>query len=297
VKYTQHPLSAAFPAMSADDLESLTNDITTHGQREPGVLYEGQVLDGWHRYQACEAAGAEFVAVEFIDADPVAFVISRNAHRRHLTASQRAAAVVMCAEWVKSGTNQHTKTGGEAASPPPKSNKELATAAGTTVRTVQQAKRAVEAGLGDAVRDGQMSAEAAVAVAKGEAPKAKNTPPRAPDRKPETPEPSQLKTGQGAHDGPTLDEIVDEQEQVIRERDAQIAALSADDKGEELLKQIKLTQHYQREIGMEQDKNARLMKERDELRKWQNRVCDVVGVDNARAAMVAIRSQFSKVAA
>jgi len=98
-------------------------------------------------------------------------------------------------------------------------------------------------------------------------------------------------------DGPTLDEIVDEQEKAIRERDAQIIALSAGDKGEELLKQVKLTQHYQREIGMEQDKNARLMKERDELRKWHNRVLDAVGEDTSTKALAAIRRAFAKEAA
>ena len=84
MKYTQHPLSAAFPSMSSDELAALAEDIRTHGQREPGVLLDGQVLDGWHRYQACERAGVEFVATVYTGTDPVAFVISRNAHRRQM---------------------------------------------------------------------------------------------------------------------------------------------------------------------------------------------------------------------
>lgn len=274
--YTQHPLSAAFPSMPEADLLALAEDISKNGQHEPGVLFEGQVLDGWHRHEACKLAGVEFVAVEYTGSDPVAFVISRNAHRRHLTASQRAAAVVMCAEWAK----PHRPKKGEAASPFSK-NEDLAKAAGTTVRTVQQAKRAVEAGFGDAVRDGQMSAEVAVAVAKGKEPKAKA-------RQEPTQEPDE---------GPTLSDIVDEQERTLRERDAQIAALSADDKGEELLKQVKLTQHYQREIGIEQDKNARLMRERDEAWKWRNKVCDAVGEPKPSDALAAIRRAFAKEAA
>jgi hypothetical protein len=54
------------------------------------VLLDGMVLDGWHRYLACAKAGVEFKAMNFDGADPVAFVISRNLHRRHLTPSQRA---------------------------------------------------------------------------------------------------------------------------------------------------------------------------------------------------------------
>jgi hypothetical protein len=89
---TQHPLSAAFPAMPEQELEALALDIEKHGQREPGVLFEGMVLDGWHRYLGCQKAGVEFRAVEFDGDDPVGFVISKNLHRRHMTASQRAAA-------------------------------------------------------------------------------------------------------------------------------------------------------------------------------------------------------------
>jgi hypothetical protein len=90
----QHPLSAAFPSMPEKEIEALTLDIEAHGQRESGVLLDGMVLDGWHRYLACDKLGVQFKAKDFDGADPVAFVISKNLHRRHLTASQRAAAVV-----------------------------------------------------------------------------------------------------------------------------------------------------------------------------------------------------------
>ncbi len=159
--YQQHPLSAAFPSMGQDGLDALVADIKEHGQREPGVLFEDMVLDGWHRYQACERAGVEFVATVYTGDDPVAFVISKNAHRRHLTAGQRATAVVSCHAWRKSGENQHTSGGGDSLSPPPASNAEMAAEAKTDVRTVQRAKRAVEAGLGEAVRDGKISVQAA----------------------------------------------------------------------------------------------------------------------------------------
>jgi hypothetical protein len=56
-RLTQHPLSAAFPAMSADDFAALVEDIKVNGQREPVIVFEGMVLDGWHRYSACVAAG------------------------------------------------------------------------------------------------------------------------------------------------------------------------------------------------------------------------------------------------
>ena len=98
--YTQHPLSAAFPAMSDEDFQALKDDIEVNGQREPVMLFEGMVLDGWHRYRACAELGLSVEKFTFSATDdPVAFVLSHNLHRRHLSASQRAAAVVACSEW------------------------------------------------------------------------------------------------------------------------------------------------------------------------------------------------------
>lgn len=159
----QHPLSAAFPAMPDAELGALVLDIEAHGQREPGVLYEGMVLDGWHRYVACEKAGLEFRAVEFSDGDPRAFVKSKNLHRRHLTGTQRAQAVVAVNEWAPTGRPGK----GEVASPFPEKGfstvAEMAQEAEVSQRTIQQVKKAngVDPKLGDAMRDGVINAERA----------------------------------------------------------------------------------------------------------------------------------------
>ena len=161
---TQHPLSAAFPAMSPQELSDLTDDIAAHGLRQPVITYEGQVLDGWHRYQACLHAEVKPALVEFDGVDPVALVMSLNMSRRHLTSSQRAEAATACAAWKPSGRQAVTPKGAAAA--PPKSNAELAEVAGVSVRTIQNAKRAHEAGLGSAVREGKVTVERAAAIAK-----------------------------------------------------------------------------------------------------------------------------------
>lgn len=168
----QHPLSAAFPSMPDGELGALAIDIEAHGQREPGVLYEGMVLDGWHRYLACRKVGREFKAVELNGEDPIAFVLSRNLHRRHLTASQRAAAVVAAHNWKPLGSNQHGV--GEGRNPVPTlTEKQMAEEAEVTTRTIRQAKAAHEAGLGDAVRDGMLSVKEAAQVATGKTPEEK----------------------------------------------------------------------------------------------------------------------------
>jgi hypothetical protein len=166
VEYTRHPLSAAFPDMSAEELDDLIADIEANGQKQPIVLYENQILDGWHRYQACTFLGRppQYTALP-ATVDPVAYVLSLNVHRRHLNASQRAVAVVTCREWAQEGANQHrgSAPGAEAQ---PATVKKLAEEANVSPRTIEQAKRTVEAGLADKVRDGELSVKRASEVAR-----------------------------------------------------------------------------------------------------------------------------------
>lgn len=161
-KWKQHPLSAAFPPMSDEEVEGLLADLRANGLRDPVVIYEGMVLDGWHRVQMCPLAGVEIRTKEFPERlDPMAYVISKNLHRRSLSSSQRAAAVTACTAWAQNGYNQHTESGGDPGSPPPSTNAQMAEMAGVSERTIQRAKKAEKAGLGDQVRSGELSAKEA----------------------------------------------------------------------------------------------------------------------------------------
>jgi ParB-like nuclease domain len=86
---TAHPHAAMFPMSLDDELAELTADIEKHGQREPIRLYEGQILDGRNRYEACLRIGIEPKTVQYEGDDPAAFVISANLYRRHLTPAQK----------------------------------------------------------------------------------------------------------------------------------------------------------------------------------------------------------------
>src|SRR6266700_3504491 len=88
-----HPIAEDFPSLSPEELRALAKDIATNGLREPIVLFEGKILDGRHRYQACmtENVPAEFI--EYNGSDPVAFVESMNFYRRHLTRHEKRARV------------------------------------------------------------------------------------------------------------------------------------------------------------------------------------------------------------
>jgi hypothetical protein len=86
-----HQLADLFPLMEGAEFDALVADIKKNGLHYPIFLYEGKILDGRNRYRACLAAGFE-PAVRNGDhhiGDPAGFVISRNIHRRHLTAKQR----------------------------------------------------------------------------------------------------------------------------------------------------------------------------------------------------------------
>jgi protein gp37 len=91
-EYKQHPLSAAFPGMSDDEFGELRADIAANGLHHAITLYEDAVLDGWHRYCACDQTGREarFEAFEGTWRQAIAFVKSANVARRHLTPGERA---------------------------------------------------------------------------------------------------------------------------------------------------------------------------------------------------------------
>lgn len=90
MKYEDHPLACIFPLMTEVEIAELGNDIAKIGQQEPLWLLNGKILDGRNRYRACELKGIEPVVQAWCGADPLAFVLSKNLHRRHLNESQRA---------------------------------------------------------------------------------------------------------------------------------------------------------------------------------------------------------------
>lgn len=90
-----HEFATIFPMMDAAGTAQMAGDIKNHGLRDKIVLHDGKILDGRNRFAACAIAGVE-PEYEFFDPrrhgrSALAFVVSKNLPRRHLTASQRAA--------------------------------------------------------------------------------------------------------------------------------------------------------------------------------------------------------------
>ena len=182
----RHALSAAYPDMTPDEFANLRTSIRQAGLIEPVTTYEGQILDGWHRHMACEAEGVECRYVEWQPSDARSgwnvqdWVVAKNSHRRSLTASQRAAAALIVYRWRPVG-NPLFRTGAELQhnlnndtqpvdltddwSDESISAEQIARTAGVSTRTVEAAKVAERAGLGDQVRAGEISAKRAEAIA------------------------------------------------------------------------------------------------------------------------------------
>lgn len=82
---SQHPLSKAFPPMTTEAMQALVGDIKSQGLKEAIITHDGKILDGWHRYLACQFAGVEPRFRAYQGTDPVAYVRSKNLCRRDMT--------------------------------------------------------------------------------------------------------------------------------------------------------------------------------------------------------------------
>ena len=96
------PFAEIFPLLPDDELKQLAADIDANGMRQPIQLdAEGLILDGRNRYRAaCDKCMQPKVCVfrkwkgRATPEIYMAYVISANIHRRQLTVSQRAQAIV-----------------------------------------------------------------------------------------------------------------------------------------------------------------------------------------------------------
>lgn len=161
--YKQHPLSAAFPAMNAEDFQALKDSIEAIGVQNPITLFDGMVIDGWNRYVAAQEVGLPCPTVDLGDVDPRDFVIAQNRARRHITQAQLAMATTAVYAWAAEGRRQLDTEY------PVKTTAELAQIAGVHPHSIKQAKivqtKAAPAVV-EAVNSGAIGLPKASAIAK-----------------------------------------------------------------------------------------------------------------------------------
>ena len=174
MNYQRHFLSACWPEISGEDFEYLKDSISTSGLRDSIVLLDGEILDGWNRYRACQATGMDPHFVPYEGDDPSQYVRDKHT-RRSLTLTQRLACIGLMATWAPSSRPNKGAPGA------PLLKKDLAKQAGSSERTAQQVMSVIKSGDTETIKemiDGTLSAKAADAKVKGhtEKPAAKPAP-------------------------------------------------------------------------------------------------------------------------
>jgi len=178
--YELHPLCTLFPRMSGADFAALRDDIKANGLRSAIVLHDGMILDGGNRYRACTEAGVEPKFTNFAGGNLVAFVLSVNLHRRHMTEGQQSAIVSSAQDWAQAQSVGKPKSGNVAG---------LATVAqraaqsGASERTQRMADKVAKQSpeLARKVAHGEMSLPKALAQVEGKKLKADPVPQPAPE--------------------------------------------------------------------------------------------------------------------
>lgn len=166
MKYSQHPLSSAFPAMTAQEYQELKDSIEVNGVLNPITIYQNMVIDGWHRYKAANELGIDCPESELDESiDPKDFVLAQNKNRRHITMAQLAIATAQVYEWHPANRPNKSALSAELS----KTTAELAEISGVSKRTIEQAKSVLKnasSEVKEAVKSGKIGLSKAQAISK-----------------------------------------------------------------------------------------------------------------------------------
>jgi hypothetical protein len=135
-----HPYAELFPMMEEAQFEKLCDDIKENGLLDNIWSYEGKILDGRNRYEACKKTRTEQRFTEYRGKNPLGFVISRNLERRHLSTKERAEIAAKIAN-MREGKQKDTASN-EAVT----SQSAAAKALGVSRSSVQRAKSKMDSG-------------------------------------------------------------------------------------------------------------------------------------------------------
>ena len=237
MSYELHPLCTLFPRVTGAEFNALVAEIKANGLSQPIVLRDGMILDGGNRYRACIEAGVESTVKEFDGDNIVAFVLSANLHRRHMTAPQQAAIVSSAQNWAKAQTvGRPNKSAPESTFLD--TTEKRAAQSGASIATQRRTDAVAKASpdLAAKVAHGEISLPRAVEQVAPQMASRKASPRPAPEPEPESTN----------DDGPTLAELVDELQSENTRLIAEIKALEADDQKAETIKWHRMYEHAMR---------------------------------------------------
>lgn len=97
IVYERHYLSEIWGDTTRIEFDALSNDIAENGLHNDIVIYDNQVLDGWHRYLSCLVSDVRPRFKQF-EGDLKAarrFVCSQNRFRRHIDSLSELVRITM----------------------------------------------------------------------------------------------------------------------------------------------------------------------------------------------------------
>jgi hypothetical protein len=98
-QYQQHPYGKVWQRFDLDALAELAGNIDRRGLDQEILLYQGMILEGWHRYLACLATKTTPKFAEFTGSDlEAAERVHASGIRRQSTPEQRYASFVLLCE-------------------------------------------------------------------------------------------------------------------------------------------------------------------------------------------------------
>lgn len=178
-----HEAANLFP-LDESTIGELAEDIQKNTQREPIALIEEggekKILDGRRRYLACQSKGISPMMTTVETDDPIAYVLSLNLHRRHLTETQRAYIGTQAVDLYTKAAKERQKRGqfgvkdqvkpvaAHVQQPKGRAVEKAAEQVGVSARSIYHMKNVVEKGspeLLEAVGKGQVSIRKAVKIA------------------------------------------------------------------------------------------------------------------------------------
>jgi ParB-like chromosome segregation protein Spo0J len=166
-----HPLVEIFPEMDKNAFAEFVQDIKVNGVREPVTVYHNQIIDGRTRLLACEVLGISCPqrAYDGREEDLLAFVLSKNLQRRHLSTSQRAMIAAEIADMTHGGDRKSDQAGKsqlDSVSRPSRTDAaKMLNVSPETVTTAKKVKDRAEPEVAKAVRDDKLAVSAAAKIA------------------------------------------------------------------------------------------------------------------------------------
>jgi hypothetical protein len=155
------------PPHTQEEFKELKEDIRKNKLQSPIMTYEGKILDGRGRYNACVELAKDGVETNFrtdvyTGPDPRRYVVSANVKRRHLNESQRAMIAAQLATFTHGGDRSK-------ASIDALSQKEAAQLLNVSEPSVERAVKVFKNGvpaLAEAVKEGKLRVSAVEHFAK-----------------------------------------------------------------------------------------------------------------------------------